>query len=147
MANLLSRAEGEYSILKTYVCTEPFGRPPFAADYGDFDNQEIVSTLEKSVDYFSKQDRPRTVEWLYLEIARISMLHGKWSAASQILLPLWRYLSWRRSGWFFLIEEVDQLLKECAQRTGDVETLVAVEWELLCRRRQARNLSLHRTVH
>ena len=147
MANLLSRAAGEFSILKTYVCTEPFGRPHFAADYGDVDNQGIVSTLEKSIDYFSKQDRPRTVEWLYLEVARIYMLHSKWSEASQILLPLWRDLSWRRSGWFVLIEEVDQLLKECAQRTGDVETLVAVEWELLCGRRQARNLSLHRTVH
>ena len=147
MANLQSRAEMEYNILKTYVCTEPFGRPPFAADHSNIDVQETVSTLEKSVDFFSKHDRSRTVEWLSFEIARIFTLHGEWSAASQILLPLWRDLSWRRSRWLVLIEEADRLLKECAQQMGDVKTLVAVEWELLCRRRQAKIHPLHRTPH
>ena len=147
MANSQSHAGEEHNLLKTYIFTEPFGRFPFATDHGHIDDEEIVSTLEKSVDYFSKQDRSRTVEWLSFEIARISMLHGKWSAASQTLIPLWRDLSWRRSRWYILIEEVDRILKECAQQTGDVETLVSVEWELLCRRRQANSYHLHRTAH
>lgn len=147
MANLQSQPAGAYNLFKTYVCTEPFGRPPFPADHDYVNNQEIVTTLEKSVDYFSNQDRSRTVEWLSFESAHISMLRGKWSAALQILLPLWRDLSWRRSGWFVLIEEVDQILKECAQQMGDVETLVAVEWELLCCRRQSNTHHLHRTAH
>ena len=49
----------------------------------------------------------------------------------QILVPLWHTLTWRREGWWNLLVELDLLLRECARFTGDSETLIAVEWELL----------------
>lgn len=133
MAKISPIDGGGNNILSTYICTEPLGRPPFASDHGSVDVQSILGTLQTSVDHFSKQDRLRTVERVWFEMARISMLHSKWSVALQILLPLWQDLSWRRSGWFVLLEEFDLMLRDCAQRTGDAESLVAVEWELLCR--------------
>ena len=120
------------NLLSTYICTEPFGRSPLVTESGSADVESILGALQLSMDFFSKQDRQRTVERIQLEIARISMLHSMWSAALQVLLPLWRNLSWRRSGWFALLAEVDWALRECARHIGDGRTLVTVEWELLC---------------
>lgn len=137
MAKIPPSDGGENSILGTYICTEPLGRPPFATDHGPVDVQSLLGTLQTSVDYFSKLGRLRTVERVWFEMARLSMLHGKWSVALQILLPLWQDLSWRRSGWFVLLEKFDLMLRECARRTGDAQSLVAVEWELLCHRKHS----------
>ena len=89
-------------ILGTYICTEPFRRPLGEKEQGSMDLESLLENLQTSLDYFSKQGRSRTVERVWLEIARAKTLHGKWREALQIILKQWRNISWRRSGWFVL---------------------------------------------
>ena len=88
--------------LNTYIYKEPFGRSPFAQEQEPADLDSRLGALQTSMNYFSKQDRSRTVERILFEIARVNMHYGRWSAALHVLLPLWRESSWRRSGWFVL---------------------------------------------
>lgn len=126
------KKSGEFSIYRSYLCTEPFGRPPLDAEFGSVNLGRLLETLQLSTEYFSKQDRLRTAERLRLEMARLNMEDGEWKAALRILLPVWQRLSWRWEGWWDLVVEVDLALKDCALKVGDIETLIAVEWELLC---------------
>lgn len=73
----------------------------------------------------------RAVERLQFEIAKLYMQNEQWESATHTLVPLWQTLSWRKAGWWYLLEQVDQALKHCARLVGDGESLIAVEWELL----------------
>ena len=89
-------------ILDTYIYKEPFGRFPLGQEQESADVDSRLGALQTSTDYFAKQGRSRTVERVLFEMARVNMFYGRWSAALQVLLPLWRESSWRRSGWFTL---------------------------------------------
>ena len=130
--NALPGKSGDSSIYTSYLCTEPFGRPPLDAEFGSVNLGRLLETLQMSAEYFSKQNRLRTVERLRLEMATLNMGDGEWKAALRILLSVWQQLSWRREGWWDLVVEVGRALKTCAREVGDRETLIAVEWELLC---------------
>ncbi len=112
------------SLYGTYLCQEPPNQFLSPAN----DRLEI---LRRSVEYFSKREQLRAVERLQYEIAQVHMDNKQWDDAIQILIPLWHTLSWRREGWWNMLEMVDLALRECARLMGDGETLVAVEWELL----------------
>ena len=89
-------------ILNSYIYKEPFGRSPSGKEQASADLDSRLEALQKSMDFFSKQGRSRTVERIWFEMARVNMLNGRWSAALHVLSPLWRESSWRRSGWFVL---------------------------------------------
>ena len=144
MASLYPTAameDGEsINLFRSFMVTEPFGRSPYSNQMGTLDLESMLATLQLSLEYFSKQERTRTVERIRLEMTRISIFHHRWSTALQDLVLLWQGLSWRNSGWFSLLEEVGWMLRECAVRTADAKTLVAVEWELLCRCKQDKGI-------
>ena len=96
-------------------------------------SQLLVGTLRKSARQFAKRHQTRAVERLELDIACELARSGHWNDAIQLLKPLWYQLSWRQAGWWHLVEEVAWLLRESARHTGDTETLLAVEWELMSR--------------
>lgn len=77
----------------------------------------------------------RTVERLQFETGKVFMQQKQWYNALRVMRPLWKSLSWRRAGWWQLVEEVDWALRECARMACDRETLIAVEWELLSKSR------------
>lgn len=119
------------SIYDTYLYKELSRRSP-DPDLGIEDNYETrLKILQSSAGYFLKQDRIRAVERLQLETARLYMQEKQWANAIRIIKPLWQTLSWRRAGWWRLVEEVACALRECARMMGDSDTLIAVEWELL----------------
>ena len=127
-----TQASPEQSLYNSYLLTEPFGRSPLSGSSGLVNVDRWQEILRKSADYFARQNQPRTVERLRLELALSNMRNNRWSAALETLLSIWPQLSWRQEGWWDLLADIDWTLKDCARKVRDQRTLVAVEWELLC---------------
>lgn len=118
------------SIYNTYLCREPAGDVPILIRNGPDEYTASLRTLQRSADYFGERDHTRAVERLQLEMARVHMQNQQWERATQVLVPLWQALSWRRSGWWQMLEEMDLALSECARHVKDYDILIGVEWEL-----------------
>ena len=118
-------------IYDTYLCREPANDVTMLIRNGPDEYTASLRTLQRSADYFAEKDHIRAVERLQTEMARVHSRHEQWERASRVLVPLWQTLSWRRAGWWDLLDEVDWLLRECVRATRDTETLISVEWELL----------------
>ena len=125
-------------VLNTYICTDPLGRSLSERERSTLGIDGLLEILQLSMDYFAEHRRSRIVERICFEMARINVLESRWRSALQVLLPIWPSLSWRKDGWFSILQHVDRLLRDCARREGDGVTLVAIEWELLCQREHDR---------
>ena len=119
-------------IYDTYLCREPANDVSMLIRNGPDEYTALLRTLQRSADYFAEKDHTRAVERLQLEIARVHMQNKRWDRAARVLVSLSQTLSWRRAGWWVLLEEIDCSLRDCARRIGDLETLITVEWELMC---------------
>lgn len=119
------------SIYETFLCRDPAGDLPFLINNGPDQYTALLRTLQRSADHYVELDHIYAVERVQLEMARLHMQYQQWQRAMRTLVPLWQNLSWRRAGWWSLLEEVDRALKECACKVRDAEALVAVEWELM----------------
>ena len=127
-----SRASAIPSIYDTYLCREPANDVPMLIRNGPDEYTALLRTLQRSADYYAEKDHTRAVERLQLEIARVHMDNKRWDRAARVLISLSQTLSWRRAGWWLLLAELDWALRDCARRIGDLPTLIAVEWELMC---------------
>ena len=123
--------QGLPSIYDTYLCREPAGDVPLLIQNGPDEYTASMRTLQRSADYFAERDHVRAVERLQWEMAKVHMKQEQWERAARILTPLWQTLSWRKAGWWQQLEEVDWALRDCASRIRNLETLIAVDWELL----------------
>ena len=123
----------------TYMCPEPY------EEYGlpgakSFDHSALLrETLQKATHHFSVRFQCRFAERTTFDTTLEFMKSGRWEEAMVTLKPLWQSQSWRKTGWWHLLEEVCWAVRACARNLGDGETLLAVEWELLssctsCRR-------------
>ena len=112
------------SVYGTYLCKEP-------PDHFLSPASDRLELLRRSAEYFSKREQLRAFERLQYEISQVHIKNKQWGDAIRILFPLWQTLSWRREGWWNLVEKVDMALRECTRCVGDGEILIAVEWELL----------------
>lgn len=126
-----SQASSMPSIYDTYLCREPADGVPILTRNGPDEYTASMRTLQRSADYFAERDQTRAVERLQLEMAKVHMKYEQWERAARVLTPLWQTLSWRRAGWWQLLEEVDWTLRDCASRVRNIETMIAVDWELL----------------
>lgn len=129
-ASLGAQAFTMPSIYDTYLCREPASDVPMLKRNGPDEYTALLRTLQRSTDYFAERDYKRTVERLQLQTARVHMQNDQWERARRVLVPLWQTLSWRRSGWWQLLEETDLALIECARHVRDYEILIGVQWEL-----------------
>ena len=118
------------SIYDTILCREPADDLSLLIRNGPDEYTSLLRTLQRSAEYFAERDNNRTVERLKLEMARLHMHNEQWERAARVLVPLWQALSWRRSGWWRLLDEIDSALSECAIHVKDYETLIGVNWEL-----------------
>ncbi|KAJ6150808.1 hypothetical protein N7470_007402 [Penicillium chermesinum] len=110
----------------------PPGSSPASQVADGFDHSRlIIDTLRASMEEFEKRHQIRKVESLSLEIAQEYMRTGSWSQAYDVLRPRWSGLTWRKSGWWPLMESFGWALRECAQEVQDCETVLRVDWELL----------------
>lgn len=115
----------------TYLAPETHIEAPSADRRGFDHSQLILRTLKAALQEFAKRCQTRQVEKLSLDIAEEYMRTGSWSDAYGVLQPLWSTLSWRRSGWWQLMDNFGWALRECALKVQDAETVLRVDWELM----------------
>ncbi|KAI9881024.1 MAG: hypothetical protein M1830_008906 [Pleopsidium flavum] len=115
----------------TYLCPEPHIESPLPGHNGFDHSAMILKSCKSSVDQFRRRGQGRAVEQLKLQIAREQMRQASWHDAFRTLRALWQELSWRRSGWWELVDEVAWSLRESASHVGDGGSVVSVDWELL----------------
>ncbi|KAL4975479.1 Gryzun, putative trafficking through golgi-domain-containing protein [Aspergillus desertorum] len=115
----------------TYLAPETHIEAARPRDGGIDHSTLILDTLKGALAEFSKRNQVRMTESLSLEIAEEYMRLGSWLEAYETLRPLWMGLTWRRSGWWSLMEKFAWALRECAVRVQDRETILRVDWELL----------------
>ncbi|KAL2872204.1 uncharacterized protein BJX67DRAFT_102450 [Aspergillus lucknowensis] len=130
----------------TYLAPETHIEAPQPGT-GGFDHSSLIlETLKAALAEFSKRRQVRMTESLGLEIAEEYIRLGSWQEAYEILHPLWAPLTWRRSGWWQLMEKFAWALRECAAQIQDYETVLRVDWELLSGAFQARS-GWHYNIH
>ncbi|MCJ1382147.1 hypothetical protein MMC17_005259 [Xylographa soralifera] len=126
-----SQIASKSHLYDTYLCPEPhkeYGLPGHASfNHGAL----LIKTLQKAAGQFSKRHQDRAAKRMEFEMAREYMRAGRWEEAMDLIKPLWQNLSWRKEGWWKLVEEMSWAVRACARHLGDGEVLVAVEWELL----------------
>ncbi|KAL4868171.1 hypothetical protein BDV12DRAFT_170185 [Aspergillus spectabilis] len=115
----------------TYLAPETHIEAPQTGT-GGFDHSSLIlNTLKAALTEFSKRNQVRMTESLSLEVAEEYMRLGSWLEAYETLHPLWSTLTWRHSGWWRLMGKFGWVLRECALRIQDSETVLRVDWELL----------------
>ena len=117
----------------TYLVPEMDVEAPLPGNPGFDHSRLILDTLLEARGEFLTRQQTRKVESLSLDIAEEYMRIGSWSEAFGMLRPLWSSLSWRRAGWWKLMDRFEWALRECAFRIQDPETIIQVNWELLNR--------------
>ncbi|KAJ5995707.1 hypothetical protein N7481_002684 [Penicillium waksmanii] len=115
----------------TYLAPAPNQEYPQPGEIGFDHSSLILSTLKAALEEFSKRHQTRKVESLSLEIAQEYIRIGSWAEAYKALQPHWATLTWRRSGWWQLMEAFGWALRESALKIQDQETVLKVDWELL----------------
>lgn len=126
-----SQVANKSYLYDNYLAPETHQEAPQSGQAGFDHSGLILHTLKDALEEFSKRDQTRKVESLSLMLAEEYMRVGSWSEARAILLPRWSTLSWRRAGWWQLMESFAWALRESALRVGDSETVLRVDWELL----------------
>ncbi|KAJ5489619.1 hypothetical protein N7539_004509 [Penicillium diatomitis] len=114
----------------TYLVPETYLEYPQSGQGGTNHSEIILLALKAAVEEFSKRNQQRQVERLSLEIAQEYMRNASWKEAFEVLSPLWSTLSWRRSGWWSLMESFGWALRESAARAHETETVLRIDWEL-----------------
>ncbi|ODH49704.1 hypothetical protein GX48_04229 [Paracoccidioides brasiliensis] len=126
-----SQSRSRSIVYDTYLVPEPYDEYPLSDRPGLAHSKLILGFLETAIEEFSKRQQGRMVEQLKLEMAKEHMRIGEWNEAMAIIRPLWPHLTWRRDGWWELMEDFAWTLRECAFHAGDGETVLRVDWELL----------------
>ncbi|KAL4930053.1 uncharacterized protein BDV17DRAFT_259725, partial [Aspergillus undulatus] len=115
----------------TYLAPEPHIEASQTVN-GGFDHSSLIlDALKAALAEFSKRNQTRMTESLSLEIAEEHMRSKSWQEAYEALRPHWPALTWRKSGWWHLMEKFAWALRECALQVQNSETVLRVDWELL----------------
>ena len=128
-----SQIASKSHLYDTYLAPETHIEAPLPGSTGFNHSHQILDLLKTALEEYSKRNQVRKVESLSLEIAEEYIQLGLWSDGLNILRPLWSTLSWRRCGWWLLMEKFEWALRECALQMQDSETILRVDWELLSR--------------
>ena len=121
----------KFGMYDTYLCPEPYIESPLPGHKGFDHSAMILQMSELSIGQFHKRSQGRAVEQIKLQIAREYMKQAAWQDALSVAKELWSNLSWRRAGWWNLVEELGWVLRECACHVGDGGSVVSVDFELL----------------
>ncbi|KAJ5740879.1 hypothetical protein N7493_000751 [Penicillium malachiteum] len=126
-----SQVASKSYLYDSYLAPEPHIESPQPSKAG-FDHSDLIlNTLKDALEEFSKRSQTRKAEQLSLELAEEYMRNGSWSDAYNVLQPRWPTLTWRRSGWWSLMENYGWALRESALKLQKSETVLQVDWELL----------------
>jgi hypothetical protein len=126
-----SQIASKFDMYDTYLCPEPYLESPLPGHQGFNHSAMILAMFEVIKGHFSRRNQGRAVEQIKLRMVREYMKQAAWHDALRVSKELWSISSWRRAGWWNLLEELGWVLRECATHVGDGGTVVSVDFELL----------------
>lgn len=88
-------------------------------------------SLDDAIAEYEQRKSVRYVEELKLQKAKALMRAEDWNDAHQILRPLWQTMSYRREGWWDIVEDICWSLRTAAVHCNDGGSVLAVDWELM----------------
>jgi hypothetical protein len=121
------------STYDTYLCPPPYEENPLPGGSGVDHSLLIIQSLEKAISEFNKRKQARLVHELSIQLANESLKRKDFSTAFHVLRPLWQKMTFRREGWWDVVEEVGWALRDAAAHVGDGGAVIAVDWELMHR--------------
>lgn len=89
------------------------------------------TSLDSAIAEFEQRRNKRVVEELKLRKAKELIRRELWDDALRMLRPLWHSMSWRKEGWWDIVEDVGWALRSVAAKNGDGASIVSVDWELM----------------
>ncbi|KAI9887419.1 MAG: hypothetical protein M1823_000756 [Watsoniomyces obsoletus] len=126
-----SQVANKSHLYDTYLCPHPHEEVPLGENQGTNHSRLIVEALNMAIHEFGIRGQTRAVDRLKLEVGKEHINDGKWVEALRVLRPLWHDMSWRREGWWLLVEEVCWALYTCARNAGDGAAVISTQWELM----------------
>lgn len=89
------------------------------------------TSLDDTIAEHEQRRSVRYVEELKLQKAKQLMRDQAWDQALRVLLPLWQTMSYRKEGWWDIVEDVSWALRTVAAHVGDGVSVIAADWELM----------------
>ncbi|KAI5285609.1 hypothetical protein KEM54_000435, partial [Ascosphaera aggregata] len=123
----------QVTMYDTYLVGPPHEEYPLEENANMFHARMIVKLLQKALSEFDRRGQTRIVEQLSLDLATELVKLRQWQDGLRLLKRLWNDLSWRKSGWWSLMQRFASTLRECAVKCNDLETVLRIDWELLNR--------------
>lgn len=114
----------------TYLALEPYLEVPSDGTPGYNYGEEIIFTLDAAIQHFAKRGQLRRIEILRLQKAREQIHAGAWAAAIDTIRSLWTSRSWRRAGWWNMLQQLGWALLDCLSQVRNPDLLIQLLWEL-----------------
>lgn len=114
----------------SYMCPEPHEEYPISGKGVDH-SKMIVDVLHRAKAEFQKRHQLRTAAELALECCKELETTQAWKQVVEMLLPLWRSMTFRSEGWWDVTEALSWTLRKAAAQIGKGDLVVAIDWELL----------------
>ncbi|KAI1436210.1 Gryzun, putative trafficking through golgi-domain-containing protein [Xylaria sp. CBS 124048] len=116
----------------TYMSPEPHEEYPLEG-LGTNHAQMIFDHLTFARAEFQKRGQLRASVELVLSSCRELEIMQKWQQLLELLVPLWRDMSFRTEGWWDIIEAMSWTLRKAAYEAAHKELIIAIDWELMNR--------------
>ncbi|KAI1177997.1 Gryzun, putative trafficking through golgi-domain-containing protein [Nemania sp. FL0916] len=116
----------------TYMCPEPYEEYPLEGS-GTNHGQLIFNHLTLARAEFHKRRQKRASAEVVLDSCRELEKMERWQQLLELLVPLWRDMSFRSEGWWDITEAVSWALRNAAFEAGQKELIIAIDWELMNR--------------
>ncbi|RKF55596.1 putative glutathione transferase omega-1 protein [Erysiphe neolycopersici] len=91
----------------------------------------VLDLLNKAILEFRQRKQLHIVQELQLLSAYELMKLKSWDRAFNLLVTLWKDMSYRKECWWNVVEEILWALRKAAAYVGDVGYILAVDWELM----------------
>lgn len=133
-ASPASRVASKAYRYDTYMCPPPHEEYPLNGK-GVNHAQLIIDCLLNARGQFQARKQHRIAAEISLECAREMATIGSWNEVLGMLRPLWEDRSFRSEWWLDISEEILWLVRRAAAETGRADIVVAIDWELMDKRR------------
>ena len=126
----------------TYLCPDPHVEYDAATGNDGMHVNDIVSTLDATVQAFGSRAQNRFAQYVQLTKCQELIKAERFAEALEVLQDIWKHGLWREGGWFRLVAQVTDVLWTCASTLDDFKWQVATSCELV-----HRSESVLRAVH
>ncbi|PSK37443.1 hypothetical protein B9Z65_2185 [Elsinoe australis] len=115
----------------TYMVLPPHEELPATAPFNEKISMKVQELDSAARHEFESRRQYRMSARICLDQAKFLASEAKYDEASDVLLPIWHEMSWRREGWWDLAGEVIRDLYGAAQNAERLRLCAELRWEML----------------